>query len=203
MFDLGFHGVPWTYNNKQEGNKNVKERLDRAVACPQWSSIFPDCKVTHIISSRSDHCPLLIELMGAPRSGSFIKHLKYEAYWEREDAELQVQIDSCWNNNARVNNLGDVANNLDKLMKSLHGWSQVHIGYLPKKLESARKRLSVLFNRSDHKAIVERKKILKEMDELLLKEEIMWKQRSCLDKMRWGDRNTKKTMEGYMESEVE
>ena len=191
-FDLGFHGVPWTYNNKQEGNKNVKVRLDRAVACPQWSSIFPDCKVTHIISSRSDHCPLLIELMGAPRSGTFIKHLKYEAYWEREDAELQVQIDSCWNNNARVNNLGDVANNLDKLMKSLHGWSQVDIGYLPKKLESARKRLSVLFNRSDHKAIVERKKILKEMDELLLKEEIMWKQRSCLNKMKWGDRNTKK-----------
>ena len=29
------------------------------------------------------------------------------------------------------------------------------------------------------------------MDELLIKEEIMWKQRSCLDKMRWGDRNTK------------
>ena len=61
-----------------------------------------------------------------------------------------------------------------------------------KKLESARKRLSVLFNRSDHKAIVERKKILKEMDELLLKDEIMWKQRSCLNKMKWGDRNTKK-----------
>ena len=55
LFDLGFHGVPWTYNNKQEGNKNVKVRLDRAVACPQWSALFPDCKVSHIISSRSDH----------------------------------------------------------------------------------------------------------------------------------------------------
>ena len=38
---------------------------------------------------------------------------------------------------------------------------------------------------------MERKKILAEMDELLIKEEIMWKQRSCLDKMKWGDRNTK------------
>ena len=62
LFDLGFHGVPWTYNNKQHGNKNVKVRLDRAVVCPQWSSMFPDCKVSHILSSRSDHCPILIEM---------------------------------------------------------------------------------------------------------------------------------------------
>ena len=40
-------------------------------------------------------------------------------------------------------------------------------------------------------AVEERKKIYTEMDELLLKEEIMWKQRSCIDKIKWGDCNTK------------
>ena len=64
LFDLGFHGVPWTYDNKQEGNQKVKVRLDRAWACPQWSSIFPHCKVSHIIYSRSDHYPLYIQLSG-------------------------------------------------------------------------------------------------------------------------------------------
>lgn len=39
-------------------------------------------------------------------------------------------------------------------------------------------------------AIRERKKILGEMDELLIKEEIMWKQRSCFNKIIFGDRNT-------------
>ena len=29
------------------------------------------------------------------------------------------------------------------------------------------------------------------MDELLFKEEMLWKQRSRIDKIRWGDRNTK------------
>ena len=29
------------------------------------------------------------------------------------------------------------------------------------------------------------------MDELLYKEEILWKQRSWIDKIKWGDRNTK------------
>ena len=80
--------------------------------------------------------------MGAPHSGTFVKHLKYESYWEREDAALETQIESCWNKSMHVNDLGDVASNLDKLMKSLHGWSKEHIGYIPKKLEKARKRLS-------------------------------------------------------------
>ena len=186
----GFQGVPWTYDNKQDGFKNVKVRLDRAVACPLWSSMFPRCKVSHIISSRSDHCPIFVEVLGTHRVGRFVNQLKYESYWEREGGALDDQISACWNRDSNINDLGDVANKLDKLMKSLHGWSRVHIGYLPKKLEWARKRLNVLFSRNDHSAVMERKKILQEMDELLIKEEMLWKQRSRLDKIRGGDRNT-------------
>jgi hypothetical protein len=32
LFDLGYSGLPWPYDHKQEGPKNV--RLDRVVACP-------------------------------------------------------------------------------------------------------------------------------------------------------------------------
>ena len=191
LYDLGFHGVPWTYDNNQDGFKNVKVRLDRAVACPLWSSMFPRCKVSHIISSRSDQCPVFIELLGSPKVGTFVKQLKYESYWEREGRDLDEQINVCWKIGSNIKDLKDVANNLEKLMKSLHGWSRVHIGYLPKKLEWARKRLGILLNRTDHSAVLERKKILGEMDELLIREEILWKQRSRLDKIKGGDRNKK------------
>lgn len=30
FFDLGFSGLPFTWDNRQEGNNNVKVRLDRA-----------------------------------------------------------------------------------------------------------------------------------------------------------------------------
>jgi hypothetical protein len=36
LHDLGFHGAPWTFDNKQGGRRNVKVRLDRAVASPEW-----------------------------------------------------------------------------------------------------------------------------------------------------------------------
>jgi hypothetical protein len=32
LHDLGYSGLPWTYNNKQKDKKNVRIRLDRAVA---------------------------------------------------------------------------------------------------------------------------------------------------------------------------
>jgi endonuclease/exonuclease/phosphatase family metal-dependent hydrolase len=34
LTDLGFTGVPYTYDNRRHGRANVRVRLDRAVACP-------------------------------------------------------------------------------------------------------------------------------------------------------------------------
>jgi exonuclease III len=62
LHDLGFVGKPWTFDNKQWGPKNVRVRLDRVVACPNWMDYFPDYQVHHLTSPRSDHCPLLISL---------------------------------------------------------------------------------------------------------------------------------------------
>ena len=42
----------------------------------------------------------------------------------------------------------------------------------------------------DNLLTFERKKILRDMDELLYKEKILWKQRSRIDKIKWGDCNT-------------
>jgi hypothetical protein len=55
LHDIGFIGTPWTFDNKQKGERNVKVRLDRAVASPAWSAMFPEHRLRHIPSSRSDH----------------------------------------------------------------------------------------------------------------------------------------------------
>ena len=73
----------------------MKVRLHRAVACSQWSSMCLDCKVSHIISSRSDHCPILINFLEDPKVGKITKNLRYESYWEREWLVLDDQVKSC------------------------------------------------------------------------------------------------------------
>jgi exonuclease III len=62
LHDIGFIGAPWTYDNKRKGDRNVKVRLDRAVATPAWSALFPEHRLRHIVSSRSDHCPILLSV---------------------------------------------------------------------------------------------------------------------------------------------
>jgi len=64
LFNLGFEGVPWTFNNKQDRKRNVRVLLDQTMAGPKWSAMFPLYKVSHIVSQRSDHCPLLIQISG-------------------------------------------------------------------------------------------------------------------------------------------
>ena len=62
--DLGFCGVPYTYNNGQDGSRNVPVCLDRACADEAWHDIFPSAKVLHLATSCSDHSPLFVKLEG-------------------------------------------------------------------------------------------------------------------------------------------
>jgi hypothetical protein len=41
LHDIDFTGPPWTFDNRQKGRKNVRARLDRAVASHCWTNLFP------------------------------------------------------------------------------------------------------------------------------------------------------------------
>jgi exonuclease III len=86
LHDLGFKGTPWTFDNKQLGQRNVRVRLDRAVADDNWLNIFPSFQVQHLTSSRSDHCPVLIKLESVRAGMSTVPIRRYESYWEREES---------------------------------------------------------------------------------------------------------------------
>lgn len=61
--DLGFSGVPFTYDNGQQGNNNVRVRLNRACAGEAWHDLFLASKVLHHVTSCSDHCPVVVQLV--------------------------------------------------------------------------------------------------------------------------------------------
>ena len=60
FWDMGFVGSPFTWSNNKIDEMVTWIRLDRGVATPAWSQLFPMVRIHHIEGSLLDHCPLWI-----------------------------------------------------------------------------------------------------------------------------------------------
>lgn len=186
LTDVGFVGLPYTYDNARAANANVKVRLDRALADTGWRDIFGDAKLHHLISSRSDQ--LVLEV----RRESWERHkpriFRYEIMWERLEM-LATEVKQAWCSAPDRECLGGVMAALQCVQRALWSWSKQHFGSVSKEheklsqpLEEARS--AMIQSREEVRSITDR------MDELLYREEMMWLQRSRLTWLKEGDRNT-------------
>ena len=140
MHDLGFSGLPWTYDSRQTGRRNVRVRLDRAVATSAWSSMFEGAALDHLVSPCSDHCPILLRTAKTMQTNAGERILRYEIMWEREDSLTEV-VEEAWTAARPGVNLGSVACALKEVMGSLHEWSKSKFGSVRKKLKELRNKL--------------------------------------------------------------
>jgi hypothetical protein len=189
LTDLGFVGLPFTYDDGREGNANVKVRLDTVVADSNWRDLFSASTLHHLVSSRSDHCPLLLEI----KKESWERHkpriFGYEIMWERLES-LALEIKEAWCTAPNREGLGGIASALVHVQRALRSWSRENFGAITKELDGLRVRLETMkedphTSRSDIRLVTDR------MDELLYREEMTWLQRSRIAWLREGDRNAR------------
>lgn len=178
LTDLGFAGIPYTYDNGRQGRANVRVRLDRAMADDSWRDIFSDGQTIHLVSPASDHCPILVKLLQETQpTRSCQPRRHYEIMWERA-AELPEIIAAAWRSTGTKKNLGEIKAGLDSLMTHLQGWSKKRFGNTLK-LEKVRKELEELrANNADQREIRRKSDY---MHELLYREEMLWMQRSRIN----------------------
>jgi hypothetical protein len=166
----------------------MRVRLDRAVD-QAWRDIFSKAKVHHLVSSRSNHCPVFIE----PRRDVWDKRNKgifrYEIMWGRV-GNLPEEIKKQWCSDVDKGNLDAIVQNLSKMQGALRQWSKQHfcavseeLKCLHGELEEAKGRHSA--SRSEIQSIADR------MDEILYPEEMMWLQCSRISWFKEGNRNTR------------
>ena len=95
--DLGWQGVPFTWDNKQAGGANVKARLDRALANAAFLDLFEFASVRHISSTESDHCYVFTELKMSltnlrPRAN---RAFRYENVWQSH-SDYDNVVEKLW-----------------------------------------------------------------------------------------------------------
>jgi hypothetical protein len=169
VFNIGFAGALWTFDNRQLGDKNVKVRLDRALASASWSNWFPEARLCHLVSSRSDNVPILLEMTIDESEKRPTRFARYEIMWERDQA-LPDEIRSARHACTAVHDLGDISGNLKKVMSNLSNWSREKFGGVTHELEKLRKRMEELISRINAVDRKELEQIWQWMDELLFRE---------------------------------
>jgi hypothetical protein len=186
--DLGFTGVPFTWDNGQDGDANVKIRLDRMLVNPAMEELYVRSVVRHAPSPKSDHCLLITKLRKLLDDDSERgpRPFMYENAWRREDS-YEAAVSENWLNGSGAGGLVGLQDALVQMQVGLSDWSSKKFGNIRKRIKKCRKefereRANSLFRGTS----IKEKELARHLNELLKKEEIMAKQRSRVDWLKAG-----------------
>jgi len=192
--DLGFSGSMFTWSNRRTDGTFTKERLDRAMANPEWCTIFPSFSVLIMAARSSNHSPILVSFFARnierQGQGSFSSGFKFEASWAN-DVECGDVISSAWNND--INDVvpsDGIQMRLSACQRALLTWSRQKYGKVEDNIKRKSVQLAALQRNESPALATQIKTLQREIDELLEFEELKWKQRAKQHWLKHGDRNT-------------
>ncbi|CAB4313390.1 unnamed protein product [Prunus armeniaca] len=182
---IRFQGYKFTWSNLWQGDGNVKLRLDRMVANGDFVRTFPKVTTHHLNSMVSDHLPLLSYLRPSTWARKH-KRFLFKEMWTTVEG-CQDVITHAWEFET-----GTVVEKLKACQGSLRTWNNDHVGRIPTKLRSLQRKLDDTQRRRFSPLVeFQQRDICREMDVLLEREEMLWRQRSRVSWMKYGDKNTR------------
>ena len=190
--DLGYSGLPFTWCNRRFESNVVWVRLDRAVASPDWILKFPAVRLHHLPGMSSDHKPIWL-CSDDIRKRFFRpnKPFRFEAMWIK-DERCEGAVHEAWDKFSDADPMGNVLRKVSNCQTHLSEWNKKIFGNVRRTLEKKRRELEQAERVAAWGGGSGRLKELNaEIRSLIDMEECMWKQRSKVDWLRDGDKNTK------------
>ncbi|GJT41193.1 reverse transcriptase [Tanacetum coccineum] len=186
LYDLGFKGCSMTWSNGRRGVCNVQKRLDRFFATPDWSTLFPSNQVQNPPRVASDHSPIVLSQEECMNGGAQKRRFRFEHMWLR----VEEIIEDAWLDGIRKGLGNNPAALVNGCAGKLTEWNKTTFGHVQRNIRTKVKRLKALQNQTWHDSYQEQHDLQNELKELYAREEIMWRQRSRIQWLKEGDKNT-------------
>ena len=175
---MGFFGPKFTWTYQRADELLIRERLDRAMATPEWINIFPEARLFHLTSSVSDHSPLALRMVQKRSNKRARKTFRFEAMRLR-DQRCEEVIQKAWEE-GKLSSTGSMLECcLEKCRTRLDAWNKTEFGHVGRRVAELQKRLEwIELQPSSPEINHEMKQVRVELNCWLEKEADMWRQRS-------------------------
>ncbi len=135
--DLGFIGPQFTWTNNRTGDMTW-ERLDRAVATPEWLTWFPLARVHHLDWRWSDHKPIWVGM--EPMLIPSRKLFRFEEVWTT-DISCEKTIEATWRKSKPGVPMYTAWEKIHACRRDLRKWSRNNFGNIQNQISETKKQL--------------------------------------------------------------
>ncbi|KAL0411141.1 UNVERIFIED_CONTAM: putative mitochondrial protein [Sesamum latifolium] len=191
LHDLGFSGEQFTWNNRQDPYNTVLERLNRACGDTNWKALFPSATIQNLFCIYSDHSPILISLTPAHTQKLKGKRIfRFEASWLQSEDCGRI-VENSWQSAGTGNDQQNFMDKLNSSREALILWGRSGFKERRHRIEELEQLLHNLRSMpctGDNKRVED--KVRRELEALILEEEVYWRQRGKIQWLKGGDKNT-------------
>ncbi|XP_021845043.2 uncharacterized protein [Spinacia oleracea] len=187
LIDLMYSGPNHTWARGDIKETHKAARLDRFLSNDEWRLRFEEGSVKHLPKRNSDHCPIIVSSSGFAPVQSTTRPFRFQAAW-LSHATFDDFVTKNWAQDAPVIPFQE------EFANKLKRWNKEEFHNIFRKkqelwarLEGVQKRMSIRWDRGLVKL---ESKLRRELDDVLHQEEMIWFQKSRLEAIKDGDRNT-------------
>ena len=187
LMEVEFSGAAHTWSRGTSESTYKSARLDRALCNSEWGLRFEKAQVKHLPAVQSDHCPIVISPNGFIPLQTSTRPFKFQAAWMSHE-QFQTFLSANWQTEEPLGvALQDLAQKLQNWNKEVFGNIFHQKRHLMARLAGIQKSLSI---KVDKGLIKLEAKLRRELDDVLEREETLWFQKSRIEWLKNGEKNT-------------